>query len=120
MFTDVANNLNITSNENASTVEEGTEVTFTCTVEANPHPSLYLMYSDVDGTQPISEQTVTDSMLSVTVTLTRYHSMGRFFCRAVGENPTYILDSQDKISYSVYCKFHAVAFLRLVLKYFTL
>ena len=78
---------------------------FTCSVAANPEPILCLMFTDGSTTQQISEQSVTGLVFDITLSLTRQYNGGSFFCRAKGENPSYILDSQDTVSYNVNCEY---------------
>ena len=81
---------------------EGTDVTFTCTVDANPDPAVSLMFRNTDGETPISQQSVTGPSLTVVLSMQRDYNDGEFFCRTVGEDPSYILDSST-ISFNVNC-----------------
>ena len=95
----------ILSDINSADVNEGTEVIFSCVAEANPNPQLYLMFRNTESTgQVISEQSISSTTFSVPVVLTRTQDGGDFFCRAVGEDPSYTLNSPSTISYNVLCK----------------
>ena len=86
-------------------VNEETEVIFSCVAEANPSPQLYLMFRNTESTgQLISDQSISSSTFSVPVVLTREQDGWEFFCRAVGEDPSYTLNSLSTISYNVLCK----------------
>ena len=83
---------------------EGSEVIFTCIANASPSPQFYLMFRNVESTEQVSDQSISSSTFSVPVVLTREHDGGDFFCRAVGEDPSYTLISPSTFSYNVLCK----------------
>ena len=101
--TDAASEVILTSSlPTRATVSADTEVMFVCIGDSNPLPTLSIIRNG-DIEEEVAQQNTKN--LTVSLILTNEQNVIAFMCRANGSDPVFLVDSSDKYTYNVECKY---------------
>ena len=105
---DAASSVTMSSSHSTlSTLPLNTDITFTCTTDSNPPALLSLMFRKDETTEEILS--VSDNMLTSTVSLQQQFSGGIFYCTAQGSDPQeFSIDSVETYTYTIESMYHFI------------